>query len=524
MRRVVACFLALSVLVAVPAQAGIPVRRDRAKELLAANANSLAELHLWPDTARKQGVSLDEVYYQLGLARLKLKDWPRAQDAFEHVPVYSPWYPKALAKLAELYSLQGKSQRAIRAYRALIPLLGTNSAERAQFDLAEELFAARAYEEAIAVYRTLEYSRDASLREAAWYGAGWAASRAGLRPRAIWFFRQVLLEFPTSPRVREARLQLANHYLRLGKLNEAAAQLTALRASNAGLAMPDEPSSLPGNHLANDENELFSAAEFLAAEAGANANDWVRAVQHYQAVPLSSHFAEAAAYGSAWSLQRLGRLPEARQALLTYLQRYPKGALRAAALYAMGRVQQDSGLLPEARESYREVLQQATGKWAPEALYQLAALELAAGQIPEALRWAKRLEREYPGGRLSAPGLWLLAEAQLASGALSDAIVSYRRLARHPESLDFLEGKSEHVLFKLGIAYFRDGNFPAADTAFRQLTTGPLASEAAFWHAESLYRSGNYRPALEAYQYFLKHHGSSERAPEATYGLAWALL
>ncbi len=488
----------------------MPYRGDRGAELLDAGAHSLAEREVLRTLGGLHGAARDRALFQLGRARRHMGDLAGAEAAFELISPESSWYPQAVAQLAEVYALEGKSRRTIKALRALILTLRGKEALPIRLRLGDELLAARDYEAAITAYRPLHDCDDPALREAAWYGAGWAATRAGLHARALWFWQQAIREFPLSQRVKEARLNLANHYLRMGRLAYAAEQLRAA-----------------GERTEERNPEAIAwTAEFVGAEAAVQAGDWVRAIEHYKRAAGSPRWAEAAAYGVGWSLWQAARLSEAEDALEKCLKDYPSGRFKAAASYALGRVAQDRGRKAQALDAYQAALGFGKSRWAEEALFQLAGLELTADRPAEAIRWCRRLVADYPTGRMVTAGLWLLAESQLASGAISDAIESYGRLARKPESLSFLEGKGDRVLFKLGLAYFKGGDLESAEAAFRQvrLEAGPLAAEARFWRAETLYRQGKFGDAADVYESVVAKFADSPKIGEAAYGLGWSEL
>ncbi|MBM3275774.1 MAG: tetratricopeptide repeat protein, partial [Candidatus Sericytochromatia bacterium] len=457
-----------------------------------------------------RGAERDQALFQLGQARRRLGDLAGAEEALIAIAAESAWFPKATAELAELYAIQGKTKRAIKAYQALIRTLPESEARPVRLRLGEELLATRNYEGAIDAFRPLQECDDAAMREAAWYGAGWAATRANLHSRAVWFWHQAIREFPTSARIREARLNLANHYLRMGKLGFAAEQLLAVRERN------DEPSA----------DSIAATAEFVAAEAAVQAGDWVRAIRHYKAAGQAPRWAEASAYGVGYTLWQAGQLAEAEDAFEVSLAAYPAGRMRAAARYALGRVQGDRGRPGDARKAYLTVLGSGKGRWAEEALFQLAGLDLAQDRPAEAMAWCRRLIGDYPTGRLATPGLWLLAESQLASGAISDAIESYGRLAKLPESLSFLEGRGDRVMYKLGLAYFKSGDLQSAEAAFRQVRPAVKAvgGEARFWRAETLYRLGRHGEAADLFEEVIARYPDAGKTAEAAYGLGWAEL
>lgn len=539
MIRTVACCAALALLLdsagaalAATAQAAPGDRWLNPQVLMDAGANSLAELELRGEVGDLRGVEREKALFMLGLTRERLGDYDGAQDAFAQVPAQSAWYPRAELHLARIFAAEGNSSASVAAYQAVIPTLTGNQADQARLHLGDELYAGGQFELALRQYSLLEHAKLDSVREAAWYGEGWSALEAGLDARSYYAFSQILDLFPDSPRILEARLNLVNHFLRLGLFDPAADQIRAV-AAMPGIDQASASAQLGVavfQLVASSHDraklaalELPALADFVAAEGAANDGDWVRAIAHYQAVPADSRWAEEAAYGLGWVLWRAGRLPQAEDQLEDTLRRYPDGTLKAATLFALGRVQEDRGERPDAQESYQQAQRQGKSKWAEQALYELASMALADRHVDDAERWARKLEARYPTGHFAAPGLWLLAEAELAGGDPKDAIANYARLAQHPEALDFLQGKSNPVVFKLGIAYLRGGDPASALKALAQVR-GHLADEATFWRGEASYDLKRYEQAANFYATYLKRGNQAPYAPEASYGLAWALL
>ncbi len=496
------------------------------RQLLGAGANSLADLELRSELDDLHGVDREQALYRMGLARERLGDYAGAAEAFSRVPQESAWFPRAAQHLAQLWIAEGRYDRAAAAYRALVPTLAGVAAQRAHLALADALYAGGRYQDALAQYHLLENEPDPAIQQAAWYGEGWSALKAGLQARAYFAWSQILDLFPNSPRILEARLNLANHFLGIGHFDEAADQIRAVAAmpgmNQATASFHFGPAAL-ADRQELVQMDLPALADFVAAEGAANDGDWVRAIAHYRAVPRNSRWAEQAAYGLGWVLWQAGRLPDAEDQLQDTLRAFPHGTLRAATYFALGRVQVDRNEKPDAKDSFRSATELGKDRWAEESLYELASLALADRRMDAAEKWARELERDYPTGHYAAAGLWVLAEAELSAGDTRDAIANYGRLAHHPEALDFLGGNDNPVIFKLGIAYLRAGDARSAESALSQVH-GKLADEAVFWRAEALYDLGRYAEAANLYATYLKRGDQAPYAPEAAYGLAWSLL
>ena len=147
-----------------------------------------------------------------------------------------------------------------------------------------------------------------------------------------------------------AELVLARAAARAGRLEEASGRYRHLAEVRA---------EIPGLSVAQ-ARDLPEDAAFLAAWLYYDAGRFARAAEllrAYARAHPSARRADDARWFEAWSLQRLGRLAEARRAL----SRLERGPLAAAALYWQGR------LAPERhrqRELYRAALREAPpGTW-----------------------------------------------------------------------------------------------------------------------------------------------------------------
>lgn len=86
--------------------------------------------------------------------------------------------------------------------------------------------------------------------------------------------------------------------------------------------------------------------------------EWPKAAQYYR--PMAKLFphtewGEEGSWRAAWTLYLQRRTPEARAALANFLAQYPASGHVPAALYWLGRLAQEDGALPEARELYQSL-------------------------------------------------------------------------------------------------------------------------------------------------------------------------
>jgi len=175
--------------------------------------------------------------------------------------------------------------------------------------------------------------------------------QVGRREEAKSLAAQLLADGAAAPGTRAgAELVLARVAARAGRLEEASSRYRRLAETHA---------DIPGLSVAQ-ARDLPEDSAFLAAWLYYDAGRYARAAEllraYVRAHPAARR-ADDARWFEAWSLYRLGRLPEARRAL----SRLEGGPLAAAALYWQGRLAPGRH---RQRELYRAALREAPpGTW-----------------------------------------------------------------------------------------------------------------------------------------------------------------
>ncbi len=184
----------------------------------------------------------------------------------------------------------------------------------------------------------------------------------------------------------------------------------------------------------------------------------------------------------------------------------------------------DQGRMEEARESLSRFLDRhPDGRYAPEALYQRAHIELlylddltsAAFDLREISRSFPRHERAF-AARFELAGL-----QENRMGDLARARAELMRLL-----IDFPgHRETPRVRFRLGELAYRDLRFDEARGFFGQLggEGGELAEKAAFRAAQSWGMEGRWAEAEAAWREFLSRFPESASRLDACMGLAEAL-
>src|SRR5206468_3721140 len=123
-----------------------------------------------------------------------------------------------------------------------------------------------------------------------------------------------------------------------------------------------------------------------------------------------------------------------------------------------------------------------------------------------------RLAASNPKGPLAAEAWFRVGEYHFGAGQPVEAARAYR------EALPRASGPPlrEKVLNKLAWCAFRRGDFAAAVAAFdrqaAEIPGGPLAPDARFLAAESEFKQGHWKPALERYRKVLEAKSAAYQA------------
>ncbi len=485
--------------------ASAPMDWSRLETLIERRAYRVAREELRDDLARMLGEDRHRGSYYLGVVERRLGDVPVAQERLESVPSHSLWYPRAQKELAALHRAAGDDARADALLVALQGMLTGPEKDLLRLELADAWFERTRYADALELYRgVFDEGSAAASREHAAFAMGWCYERLANPARAIWSWREAVRLFPKSAQVVPSRLMLSNQYLRLGKPLLASDELMALAKDST-------------------DPELVARAQFLAGEGYAMAGNWRMARSTYAMVKPGTRWSEPAEYAEAYARWQLGDAKGAKPLLERWLSKYSKSIARPAVLYALGRVNLELGAPEPARDAFEKAAADATpNQYAELALFGLADLAYNDKRYADCAEYARKLLKTYPKSSQRGPTRWLLAESLLALKKYGEAIAVYTDMAKTEGDLTFLEGKGDAVTFRLGLAHFRTGDYPAAASFLKDVVDSRYGEDALYWLAEATYRTGDFAQAVNLYARFLKAYPGSSLAAEAAYGQGYS--
>jgi TolA-binding protein len=339
---------------------------------------------------------------------------------------------------------------------------------------------------------------------------------------------------PKWRRADETRLALAAAYRQAGHLDQAQANLRRLIAD------------FPASPLLEQAHDRLGEYCYLAG-------DYRGAAEAYQALVTrwpQSPRAPQALYALAAAQLDQKNLVAAERSLNGLLDKSPEAKLAARGRFLRGQVRYQVRKYAEAADDLQTALAaDLSAKEKSDARYLLGLCRMALKQYPPAaaafgqllehdpqyaqadtaqyqLAWAlslggddakaaeafAQLLKKYP----QSPRV---AEAEYNAGELAAKAKDYAKALPHYFAAQEKAGKAEpaeKALFKLGWCYYQQGDFHQAVQSFQYqryvFPQGPLAGEAAYLEAESLFRGEKYAEALTAYERWKTFASPAEQA------------
>ncbi|WP_158633311.1 tetratricopeptide repeat protein [Tautonia sociabilis] len=412
--------------------------------------------------------------YRIGELAYVLGDLPaarRALEAYTSGPPAHRYQDLAWPYLGDVRFREGDLDGAKAAYeRALTAFPDGRLADRSRLNLARVLARLGDREGALARFRELIDRPGAEGRDEALDQVARMELEAGRFDRALEAFEALERDVPQSVYAPRARLGKAEALAAMGKPDEAAAVLSALR---------DDPS----------------------AELGARAS--------YQLGMLE---------------RDRGRVAEAKAIFDEAIDRFPDTSTTPALRYRAAETVELAGNPAEALARFERLAEaHPNHSWADDALLQAASIALESDQPDRAAELARRARGPQGNGPLAAPALLIEARAALDRGQADEAVGLLQTLldSSAPDA-----GTAEAARYYLGLALRASGR---QEEAIAQLESLAEAAGSRF-SADALYLVGQHRfdegrfdEAADALARYLDARPDGDVADHALARLALAL-
>lgn len=500
-------------------------RGDALYEMPNRRADSIAEYRAAAENPDANAAA--EALYAAAYAALQVEDasqaWQLTQEFLRRFARH-PLTPEVLHIAAESRLLETKYDEAAGLYDDLLKQFGSHPqavAWRLRQLLARQL--SGKHDAVIATLTPLvnQWTRPEDLA-AAFVLLGRSQLELGKVQEAVESFLQALAKVPNAPPADEAMLLLASAYRRLDRTADARTVLEKMLAQ-----FPNSP--------------LVNRARFRLGEYCFALGDFGAAEKAYRAViqsPAAGTLVPSAMYELACTLVKQDRARDAEQLLAELLAKQPDEETAAKARYVRAVALRKLGKPAEAVQELQAALQGNLGKLdRADALYTLGLLRIDLKQYAEAAKTFATLSKDHADYPDADRALYQWAWALKLAGRNDEAVDMFRKLiAQFPNSEhapearyhsgeafyksgDYIEaakefhktvqaaGQSElgeKASHRLGWAYYQMKQYDNAQKtfAYQRATypSGPLAADAQFMEAESLFQLGKYSEALAAYE------------------------
>ncbi len=435
-----------------------------------------------------------------------------------------PLTPEVMQLAAEASLLEAKYDEAVRLYDALLKQYGSHPQVvpwRLRQLLAQQL--AGNHEAVVTAVTALanQWSRAEDLAQA-FLLLGRSQLELGKPQEAVDAFLQALAKVPNAPPADEALLLLASGYRQLDRTADGRTVLEKMLGQ-----FPQSPLAVRAQFRLGEY--CFALGDFAAAE---------KAYRAVIAAPTAGPLAPSAQYELACTLIKQDRAADAEKLLAELLAQKPDETTTAKAHYVRAVALRKLGRPADAVPDLQAALQ---GKLTPldraDALYTLGLVQIDLKQFAEAAQTFSQLATDHPDYPDADRVIYQWAWALKLAGRGDEAVAMFRKLvAEFPNSEHVSEARyhSGEALYKtgdylkaaeefhktvqaagtselgekaahqLGWAYYQMKQYDNAEKTFAyQRATypqGPLAADARFMEAESLFQSGRHAEALAAYE------------------------
>ena len=328
--------------------------------------------------------------------------------------------------------------------------------------------------------RILRDYAGSGFRDESEYSIGYIYARRGEYSRALPYFQSVSLRAAGTEIGDRSLLSIGTCLFNMGSFDKALASLEYLRAAHPAGEMEGTVALYQGKTLYRLER-LGEAVERLSAASST--------LDALPSAPERAFEAADARYWLGWSLFRLGKLAESRDAFLSLAQKYPADARVSEVLYRAGICETllgDDTAAVVLFDRSASAAGPSAGSTLEQALYEKGWALSRMGDDFRSLQAFTELSRRFPDGKLG------------------------------PEAF-----------FKISMKAFDEGRFVDARAGFgnvaRDFPRSALVGQALYWSAESARQAGDAQGALDGFWLFFQQAPAENLLPAALDGLRNAL-
>lgn len=502
----------------------------------------------------KSSSDLAEAFFILGVSYAGLENPEKAETSFLKSLDAKPDFEQADQVLLNLSKVQKKldklDEAIASARRVITDYPESEYLERANFRLAEYLYAKTDYNAAIAAYdKVIQSATDSNLVAYSHYGRGWSHLKLNRHQAAIEAFSSLVNEHPRHKLSAQTYYARAMANQQSGNFQPALEDLSKLNADEkmgkatdvaylrglcqAGLKQLKEAATtfseiiktdpeytsidkvyyelawIYKNSNRNDDattvferlvierpaSNLASEASFHVAEQKYRKKEFTDAIKHYRNATEQSaanpELGEKSLYKLGWSHYQLKQYEDAAGVFRNQVSQHEDGDLANDGRFMIGECQFKLRRWDQAMKIFREVQDKPMSSQRINALAMLHGGQAASQQKKwdDSIQWFERLQTKYPKSNYLPTALYEMAWAHQNQGRLNQALKLYTSATEKTRSEVGARSR-----FMIGEILYANKQYERAIREFQKVMYGYGAEKAAAqikrWQAKAGYEAG----------------------------------
>lgn len=435
----------------------------------------------------------------LGWARLKLKDYPGAQEAISSVNQSSLDKKNQNVLLmanAVLLSEQKDFLRSKQAYKELAAeAVDRDILVQADLGLADAYYNLGEYKDAITVYAEI-LDKNASgitaeLEDNLHYGFAWALFKAGRIKESTEEFRKAA-DVSDDKVIKVASLcQLADIQLDSGDFNQ------AIKTYNS--ILKDYPDSLRVDY-----------AQYQLGVAYIRSSDYDSAVKAFKSLKQKfpdSKLLSDAAYSLALAYFSKQNYALSAQMFEKFISEYPHSSLVKEALYFRAVSKYNLGKFKEAIEGLELIIRNYSidSELVQKCEYEIADCYYQLGNESEAMFRFKALREKYPDSKLTPEIIWWLGDYYFRHNEFNEARRYFLSLVNSYSDDTFVPD----AYYSLGVISEGEALYEEAVDYFKKVVASgksDIVNNAVISIADIYAKQGKFQSAIDSYESLLKNY------------------
>ncbi|MDQ7961547.1 tetratricopeptide repeat protein [Flavobacterium lindanitolerans] len=446
------------------------------------------------DAEAKNTPENKNIYYNLGYAYFKLKDYDQAATNFQSY-ISGPKDDKvrlndAYLRLGDSYYVSSKYWPAMEAYNKAIEIKGVDADYAAYQKAISYGFVARNEKKIEELNSFIKNFPKSQLRDDALYELGNTYVAEKKTESAIQTYDKLIAEYRESSYTSKAILRQGLVYYNAEKDDQALTKLKKVVAE-----FPNTPEAL----------EAVSTARLIYLDKG-KVDEYATWVKTLDFVEVSDAELDNDTYGAAEKQYLQNNIKPAIAALSGYIAKFPNGINSLKANFYLAQSYFADGLENNAIPNYEFVIAKPRNEFTEQSLARLSQILLKKADYAKAVPVLKRLEAEadYPQNVTFAQSN--LMKSYYEQKDYANAVVYAEKVLANAKTDDRVKSDAQVIVARSAIKINDEVKAKAAYAKLQTIAKGELAAEALFYDAYFKNKDGKFEASNTAVQKLAKDY------------------